>query len=122
MTKLLLAAGAALALASPAFAAPLDDTVAQQQPNTRVVSTSGVNFGDQTEVRRFYHRLYTAAAIACDAGEGHVLVPITQDQTCIRENMANAARAVNAPLLTAMVTQVYGPVDSRATAFAIDAR
>jgi UrcA family protein len=119
MSKLALLAATTVILAGPAFAA--------QQPSTaddapmRAISTQGVNFADQTQVRRFYFRLEAAARLVCDPGSGSQTVVASTDLSCVRRNMDEAVRRIDAPQLTAMLNAAYGP-DSNASAYAIDAR
>jgi len=96
MTKLLLAASAALILAGPAFA----QTAADQAP-TQAVSTRGVNFADKAEVGHFYAKLRGAAQAVCDSGSANPSLSNT-DASCVRQVMASAVKVANKPVLTAM--------------------
>jgi UrcA family protein len=86
MTKLILAASAALLIAAPAFA----ETAAQDAP-VQAVSAKGVNFANREQARRFYVKLQVAAASVCNA-----------DASCAREVMAQAVKAADKPVLTAL--------------------
>ncbi len=95
MSKLILAAAAALALAAPAMAQTVDAAP------TQTLATSHVNFSDPAAVKQFYGKLYQAAATVCDSGSGAPRFAQT-DISCVRETMAQAVRAANKPVLTAM--------------------
>lgn len=116
MSKLALAAAAALVLAGPALAAAGDNDV----PAKEVVA-KGVDFNDAAQVRRFYFRLQTAARLVCSSGSAGHLTIASEDLSCIRRNMNEAVRKVDAPRLTAMLVDSYGP-NTSASAFAADAR
>jgi UrcA family protein len=96
MTKLLLAASAALILAGPAFA----QTAADQAP-TQAVSTRGVDFASKAEVRHFYAKLRGAAQAVCDSGSVSSTIS-RADAACVRQVMASAVQVANKPVLTAM--------------------
>jgi UrcA family protein len=104
MTKLLLAASAALILAGPAFA----QTAADQAP-TQAVSTRGVNFADKAEVGHFYAKLRGAAQTVCNAGSIN-----SSDASCVRQVMASAVKVANKPVLTAL----YNNAQDNSRAFA----
>lgn len=114
MFKLLLAGAAALALSTPAMA----QSVYRDSP-TLSVSTRGVDFNDQAQVRHFYAQLRDAARNVCERDPDHIAVAV--DQSCVRNNVSDAVKQLNAPKLTAMLTNTYGP-ERAATAFATDAR
>jgi UrcA family protein len=118
MSKLFLAAAAALVFAGPALAAPDAESANAQ---TQAVSTRGVNLSDAAQAQQFYIRLQQAARQVCQAG-GYRPVSGTEDLTCVRQNMQGAVRAANAPQLTALLDKSYGPDASNARAFATDAR
>lgn len=92
MTKLILAASAAILIAGPAFAETA--RVAQDAP-TQVVSTQGVDFMHRAEVKRFYAKLRGATQAVCNSGSA-------VDASCQREVMAEAIKTTNKPLLTAL--------------------
>jgi UrcA family protein len=96
MTKLLLAAGAAVLIAGPAFAAET-----QAEAPARAISARGVDFSNQTQVRQFYDKLHAAAQAVCDAGS-----PIPRayavDARCVRQVVADAVKAADKPVLTAL--------------------
>ena len=108
MTKLLLAASAALILAGPAFA----QTAGDQAP-TQAVSTRGVNFADKAEVGHFYAKLRGAAQAVCDSGSANPSLSTT-DASCVRQVMASAVKVANKPVLTAM----YNNAQDNTRAFA----
>ena len=118
MSKLVFAAAAALILATPALAATDADSAAP----TRTVSAQGVNLSDPAQAQHFYARLQQAARRVCQADSEGRGAAGTEDLTCVRENMQSAVRAANAPRLTALLDNTYGPGASRSTAFATDAR
>jgi UrcA family protein len=96
MTKLLFVAGAAVLIAVPALAAET-----QAEAPTKAVSTRGVDFSNKDQVRQFYLRLNTAARAVCDAGSP---VPRTfaVDAGCVRQVVADAVKAADKPVLTAL--------------------
>lgn len=98
MTKLLLAAGVAVLIAAPAFAA---ETQTQAEASTRAVSARGVDFSNQQQVRQFYSRLHAAAQAVCDAGSP-VPRAFAVDQGCVRQVVADAVKAADRPVLTAL--------------------
>jgi UrcA family protein len=118
MSKLALAAAAALILAGPVLAAP----AASDDAATRIVSTHGVDFNDQAQVRQFYAKLQNAARMVCQSGSPDRLVVATEDLSCVRRNMQDSVKAVDAPRLTAMLDRTYGPDAGAGRAFANDAR
>jgi UrcA family protein len=115
MSKLVLAAAAALVLAGPALAA---QPAAVTEAPSQVVSAKGVNFNDPAQVRHFYARLQGAARAVCQSGGSAG----SEDLSCVRRNLQDAVKAVDAPKLTAMLDATYGPNAERSTAFAADAR
>jgi UrcA family protein len=96
LTRLLLAAGAAVLIAAPAFAA---ETPAEAPAKS--VSTRGVDFSNQAQVRAFYNKLNAAAQAVCDAGS-----PVPRawaiDAGCVRQVVADAVKAADKPVLTAL--------------------
>jgi UrcA family protein len=100
MTKLLLAAGAAVLIAAPAFAAETQ-TQTQAEAPMRAVSTRGVDFSNGDQVRRFYVRLNATARAVCDAGSP-VPRSFAVDRRCVRQVMADAVKAADKPMLTAL--------------------
>jgi UrcA family protein len=97
MTKLLLAAGVAVLIAGPAFAA--DQT--QADAPTRAVSARGVDFSSQEQARAFYYKLHAAARSVCDAGSP-VPRAFAVDVGCVRRVVADAVKAADKPVLTAL--------------------
>ena len=96
MSKLLLAATAALLLAGPAV------SVAAEPVPTQALSTHGVDFNNTAQVKQFYNKLWRAAYAVCDEGSANPRFAQT-DRSCVQEALTAAARKVNAPVLTAMV-------------------
>jgi len=96
MTKLLLVATAAVLIAGPVLAAE-----AQGEAPVRAVSTRGVDFSNQQQVRQFYNRLHVAAQAVCDAGSP-VPRAFAVDQSCVRQVVANAVKTADKPVLTAL--------------------
>jgi UrcA family protein len=100
MTKLMLAAAAALLISAPAFAEGIDQSAQSELP-TQTVSVRGVDFASRDQVQHFYAKLRGAAQAVCDSGSASPVV--TQaDMSCVRDVMAQAVRAANKPTLTAM--------------------
>jgi UrcA family protein len=100
MTKFLLAAGAAVLIAGPVLAAE-PQAQPQAEAAAKTVSTRGVDFSNQEQVRRFYIRLTTAAQAVCDAGSPVPRVFAT-DARCVRQVVADAVKAADKPVLTAL--------------------
>jgi UrcA family protein len=96
MTKLLLTATVAVLLAGPALAAET-----QGEAPVRAVSARGVDFSNQQQVRQFYNRLHVAAQAVCDAGSP-VPRAFAVDAGCVRHVVANAVKAADRPVLTAV--------------------
>ncbi len=96
MTKLLLAAGAAVLIAGPALAAE-----AQADAPAKAVSTRGVDFSNGEQVRQFYFKLHVAAQAVCDAGSP-VPRAFATDARCVRQVVADAVKAADKPMLTAL--------------------
>ena len=97
MSKLILAAAAAaaLALAAPAMAQTVDAAP------TQTVSTRSVNFSSPAAVKDFYAKLYQAALTVCDSGSANPRIS-QADISCVNQVMAQAVRAADKPVLTAM--------------------
>ncbi len=95
MTKLILVAAAALALAAPAMAQTVDAAP------TQTLSTSSVNFSNPAAVKHFYAKLYQAAVTVCDSGSANPRIA-QADISCVHQAMAQAVRAADKPVLTAM--------------------
>jgi UrcA family protein len=96
MTKLLLAAGAALLIAAPAFAAET-----QADAPAQAVSTRGVDFSSKAQVREFYAKLHVAAQSVCDSGS-NVPRAFAVDASCVRRVVADAVKVADKPVLTAL--------------------
>ena len=92
MTKLILAASAAILIAGPAFA---ETARAAQDAPAQAVSAKGVDFMRRAEVRRFYAKLNGAARAVCNSGSA-------VDASCQRQVMAEAVKTMDKPLLTAL--------------------
>ncbi len=97
MTKLLLAASAALLIAAPALAEtrPVEDAPMQ------AVSTRGVDFASRDQVKHFYARLRGAAQAVCDSGSANPSFS-QADAGCVSRVMAQAVKATDKPVLTAL--------------------
>src|ERR1700749_4372220 len=95
MTKLFLAAAAAVLIAAPAFAAETQDAPAQ------AVSARGVNFSSKEQVRDFYAKLNVAAQSVCDSGSNAPRAS-TVDASCVRRVVADAVKVADKPVLTAL--------------------
>ncbi|MGZ3272540.1 MAG: UrcA family protein [Caulobacteraceae bacterium] len=96
MTKLLLAAGAALLIAGPVFAAET-----QSEAPAQTVSARGVDFNNKEQVRQFYVKLHAAAQAVCDGGSSTPRASAV-DAGCVRQVVADAVKAADKPVLTAM--------------------
>ncbi len=98
MTKLILAAAAALLIASPALA----ETVrASDDAPTIAVSTRGVDFSNPAQVKHFYARLRGAIASVCNSGS--ILSDAARaDAARAAEVTAQAIKAADKPMLTAL--------------------
>ena len=92
MSKLILAASAALLIAGPALAETV--RTVDGAPSA-AVSTKGVNFNNPAEVKRFYSRLRVAVAAVCSSGSA-------TDAACARDVTAQAVHVANRPTLTAL--------------------
>lgn len=98
MTKLVLAAAAALLIAGPALAE------ASQGPDSapaRSVSVRGVDFSSADQTQRFYAALNGAADAVCAADASNPR-PSEVDASCKRQVMAQAVKVANKPVLTAL--------------------
>ena len=98
MTKLILAASAALLIAGPAFA---ETARTVQDAPTQAVSTKGVDFANRAQVKHFYVKLRGAIAAVCDSGSANPSFSRT-DASCVRDVTAQAVQAANKPVLTAL--------------------
>jgi UrcA family protein len=98
MTKLLLAASAAIMIASPALAANvvLADDVPRQ-----AVSTRDVDFANPAQAKHFYAKLSGAAVAVCDSNAIKSR-PVQLDRACIDQAMSQAVKTLGQPVLTAM--------------------
>ena len=97
MTKLILAASAALLIAGPALA----DTVrAADGAPTLAVSTKGVDFSNPAQVKQFYAKLRGAIASVCDAGSNANFA--RENAACASAVTAQAIKAADKPMLTAL--------------------
>jgi UrcA family protein len=96
MSKLILAAAAAILISTPALAAEV-----QSDAPTQAVSTQGVNFASRTQVQHFYAKLRGAAQAVCDSGSANPRFSAT-DASCVRDVMAQAVRSADKPVLTAV--------------------
>ena len=81
------------------------------------LSTRGVDFADQAQVKAFYDRVTHAARAVCN---GDTLTPwgVEEGKACRSQFISDAVNQVNAPLLTAM----NNPDSRKASAYASDAR
>ena len=98
MNKLLLAASAAILIATPALAA---NVVADDNVPTQAVSTRNVDFSNAGQVKHFYAKLRGAAAAVCDSGSANPDIS-RGDAACVRQVMAQAVKVADKPVLTAM--------------------
>jgi UrcA family protein len=96
VTKLLLAAAAAVLIAGPALAAET-----QADAPAKAVSVRGVDFSNPAQVREFYVRLHAAAQAVCDPGSSMPRA-FAVDAQCMRRVMADAVKATDKPVLTAL--------------------
>jgi len=98
MTKLILAAAAALLIAGPALAETartVEDAPAQ------AVSTKGVDFANREQVKHFYAKLRGAIAAVCDSGSVNPAFS-RGDDACARQVTAQAVKSMDKPVLTAL--------------------
>ena len=97
MKLLLLAASAALLVASPALAEPraVDESASQ------AVSTRSVDFSNRDQVKHFYAKLRGAAQAVCDSGSANPRFS-QADADCVSRVMAEAVKAADKPVLTAL--------------------
>ena len=98
MTKLFLAASAALLIAGPALA---DGVRVNEDAPSRAVSTQGVDFSNREQVKHFYAKLRGAIASVCDSGSANPTLA-REDQACARQVTAQAIQSMNKPILTAL--------------------
>jgi UrcA family protein len=101
MSKLLLAATAALLLAGPALAET------QDAPPRQTLSTHGVDFNDGAQAKAFYGKLWRTAYTVCDSNSANPRIA-QADLTCVRHAMAQAVQSVGAPRLTALLDRSLG--------------
>ena len=106
MTKLILAASAAILIATPALAAEV-----QADAPTQAVSARHVDFTNRDQVKRFYAQLRGAAQAVCGAGSFS-----TTDAACVRQVMAQAVQSANKPILTAVYDANQPSTSNRAFA------
>lgn len=109
MTKLMLAAAAAILIAGPAFA---ETARAVDEAPTQAVSTRGVDFASKDQVKHFYAKLKGAAAAVCDSGSANPRFSMT-DASCTRQVVSQAVKTVDKPVLTALYNSAQ---DNRALA------
>lgn len=101
MSKLLLAATAALLLAGPVLAQ------AEEAAPRQVISTRGVDFSDAKQVHAFYTKLWRTAYAVCDSNSSNPRIA-QADLACVNRVMAQAVKTVDAPRLTAMLDRSMG--------------
>jgi len=94
--KMMMFAAAALALS----AAPALAVEAPAAPAVKV-STAGVDFRDPAAVKDLYARLRVSARDVCDSNSASPRVT-QRDKLCVEQAVANAVRAADRPLLTAL--------------------
>jgi UrcA family protein len=98
MTKLILAASAAILIAGPAFA---ETARTVQDAPAQAVSAKGVDFASRAQVKHFYAKLRGAAQAVCDSGSANPRFSAT-DAACQRQVMAEAVKTMDKPVLTAL--------------------
>ncbi len=98
-TRPLLGIGAVVVaiFASPLSAKDSEVTVALR------VSAAGLDLTEPADAQKFYTRLKAAARVVCTHGDRVDLVPSDDPQGCYEKSLAEAVRAVKAPL----ITQIY---------------
>lgn len=64
------------------------------------VDAHGLDLARSADARTLYARLLAAARIACTRGDQVALEPVPNPRACTEQALAEAVRAVNAPLLT----------------------
>jgi UrcA family protein len=67
------------------------------------VSAAGLDLTEPADAQKFYTRLKAAARVVCTHGDRVDLVPSDDPQGCYEKSLAEAVRAVKAPL----ITQIY---------------
>jgi UrcA family protein len=67
------------------------------------VSAAGLDLTEPADAQKFYTRLKNAARVVCTHGDRVDLVPSDDPQGCYEKALADAVRAVKAPL----ITQIY---------------
>ncbi len=102
MSKLILAAAAALVFAGPAFAQEsLYALSIDTSTPAQAVSTRDVDFRDPASVQHLYGKLWDASYAVCNTS--HVNMSFdTVDRICVRDAMDSAVRVVNHRTLSAM--------------------
>ena len=99
MTKLLLAASAAILIATPALAGGI---VSNDDIPRQAVSARNVDFANPAQVKHFYAKLRGAAVAVCESN-AVVSSPAAQlDRACIGQAMSQAVKTLDKPVLTAM--------------------
>jgi UrcA family protein len=98
MNKLILAASAALLIASPALAEGARNS---DDAPSLAVSAKGVDFANREQVQRFYAKLRGAIARVCDSGSASPELA-RGDAACARQVTAQAVKAMDKPVLTAL--------------------
>jgi UrcA family protein len=102
MSKLLLAATAALLLAGPALAETQDGAAP-----TQTVSVRGADLNNAAQARDVYVKLWRAAYSVCDSNSVNPVIA-QADLTCVRQAMSQAVQTLNAPRVTAMLDRNMG--------------
>ncbi len=91
MSKIALAALAAVLIAGPALA---------QQTESALIRTKHVDFNDPAQVAQVYQRVEAAARRVCTTPSDNKYVA-DLDRECMTKALANAVAQTNQPLLTA---------------------
>jgi UrcA family protein len=94
-----------LAIGAVVFAIFAGDLAAKDSEVTVTlhVSAAGLDLTEPADAQKFYTRLKAAARVVCTHGNRVDLVPSDDPQGCYEKSLAEAVRAVKAPL----ITQIY---------------
>ena len=78
------------------------------------VSADGLDLSQPEGARAFYSRIKNAAWVACTRADRVGLEPSDNPQKCVEKSLANAIRAVGAPMLTQIYLEKHTLVEAAA--------
>ena len=78
------------------------------------VSYAGLDLTQPAGAQDFYHRLQSAAYIACTHGRRVDLKPLLDPSTCYEKALADAIRSAKQPQLTMVYLKTHSPEDATA--------